>query len=59
MAVQKSFSDVSTVWLNEAKRFASDKVALVLAGNKCDLTSERKVSTADGKVRLFLCEIFY
>lgn len=55
MHVQESFIDVSKVWLNELQQYANDKVVRVLAANKCDLTDQRKVSTADGQVRSLTC----
>ncbi|KAG6430807.1 hypothetical protein SASPL_108880 [Salvia splendens] len=41
---QESFNNVKQ-WLNEIDRYASDSVNKLLVGNKCDLTSQKVVST--------------
>jgi Ras-related protein Rab-1A len=43
-----SFLNVKT-WLNEIERYASDTVAKLLVGNKCDLTSKKVVEFEKAK----------
>jgi Ras-related protein Rab-1A len=45
---QETFSNVQK-WLQEIDRYACENVHKLLVGNKCDLVSERKVSTEDAK----------
>ena len=46
---QESFNNVKQ-WLNEIDRYASENVNKLLVGNKCDLTSQKVVSTETAKV---------
>lgn len=46
---QESFNNVKQ-WLNEIDRYASDSVNKLLVGNKCDLTSQKVVSTETAQV---------
>ena len=48
---QESFNNVKQ-WLNEIDRYASESVNKLLVGNKCDLTSQKVVSTETAQVRL-------
>lgn len=43
-----SFSAVE-MWMGEVDKFAAPTVNRLLIGNKCDLTSERKVSMEEGQ----------
>ncbi|CAH8392599.1 unnamed protein product [Eruca vesicaria subsp. sativa] len=45
---QESFNNVKQ-WLNEIDRYASENVNKLLVGNKCDLTSQKVVSTETAK----------
>jgi len=45
---QKSFNNI-TKWLKEIDTFAGPTVQKLLVGNKCDLQSERAVTTEQGK----------
>eukprot|EP01126_Amoeba_proteus_P011752 TRINITY_DN147_c0_g1_i6.p2 TRINITY_DN147_c0_g1~~TRINITY_DN147_c0_g1_i6.p2 ORF type:complete len:110 (-),score=24.37 TRINITY_DN147_c0_g1_i6:86-415(-) len=44
----ETFNNVQK-WLQEIERYACENVHKLLVGNKCDLASERKVSTEDAK----------
>jgi len=44
----ESFNNVKQ-WLNEIDRYASENVNKLLVGNKCDLTSQKVVSTETAK----------
>jgi len=48
----ESFNNVKQ-WLNEIDRYASENVNKLLVGNKCDLTSQKVVSTETAKVICF------
>ncbi|KAG5539984.1 hypothetical protein RHGRI_020274 [Rhododendron griersonianum] len=48
---QESFNNVKQ-WLNEIDRYASESVNKLLVGNKCDLTSQKVVSSETAKVML-------
>jgi small GTP-binding protein len=43
-----SFRNIKN-WLDQIKENTSDKLVVVLVGNKCDLDSERQISVDDGK----------
>ncbi|KAG5539979.1 hypothetical protein RHGRI_020274 [Rhododendron griersonianum] len=45
---QESFNNVKQ-WLNEIDRYASESVNKLLVGNKCDLTSQKVVSSETAK----------
>ncbi|KAH7862865.1 hypothetical protein Vadar_010456 [Vaccinium darrowii] len=45
---QESFNNVKQ-WLNEIDRYASESVNKLLVGNKCDLTSQKVVSSESAK----------
>ena len=45
---RQSFSNVQK-WLEEITRYATEDVAKLIVGNKCDLESERVVKFEDGK----------
>jgi len=45
---QETFSNVQK-WLQEIDRYACENVHKLLVGNKCDLVSERKVSSEEAK----------
>lgn len=36
-------------WLSDIREYAEDGVAVLLVGNKCDLESQRQVSTEAGQ----------
>ena len=44
-----SFNSIQ-MWLKEIDNFASEGVARLIVGNKCDLTSKRVIPQALGKV---------
>ncbi|KAJ1676574.1 hypothetical protein EV182_007924, partial [Spiromyces aspiralis] len=44
----ESFNNVKS-WLHEIERYAAEGVQKYLVGNKCDLESERAVSTEEAK----------
>ena len=44
---RKSFQEVTT-WLQEVEKFSSADVVKMIVGNKCDDTSNRKVSYEEG-----------
>lgn len=48
VADAQSFSNCD-LWLKEVQRFASEKVSLVLVGNKCDLKTRRVVDQIEAK----------
>merc|ERR1712127_905964 len=43
-----SFSAIQT-WMAEVEKHASDNISRILVGNKCDLESQRAVSTEEGQ----------
>ena len=43
-----SFNAISN-WVTQIKENTSEEVCLILAGNKCDLETERQISFAEGK----------
>ena len=43
-----SFENINT-WLKEIKYKSNPDIKIILIGNKCDLTEERKVTYAEGK----------
>merc|ERR1712007_4710 len=45
---RESFAHVDD-WLNEVNRYVSESTCKILIGNKCDLESERQVSTEEAK----------
>ncbi|KAK8798663.1 hypothetical protein WA158_007748 [Blastocystis sp. Blastoise] len=45
---KSSFQNVE-MWMEQINKYAGDDVNIVLVGNKCDLESERQVSTQEGQ----------
>jgi Ras-related protein Rab-1A len=45
---RESFENVQQ-WLKEIRRYANERVSIVLVGNKCDLESKRCVTYKEGK----------
>ena len=43
-----SFSAIQN-WMGEVEKHASDNISRILVGNKCDLESQRAVSTEEGQ----------
>mmetsp|Transcript_667 Transcript_667/g.1364 ORF Transcript_667/g.1364 Transcript_667/m.1364 type:complete len:217 (+) Transcript_667:82-732(+) len=47
---RESFKHVDD-WLNEVNRYVNESTCKILIGNKCDLHSERQVSTEEGQAK--------
>lgn len=45
---RETFEHLST-WLRDAKEYSSPELVVIVVGNKCDLESERQVSTEEGQ----------
>ena len=45
---RESFSAVES-WMGEVEKHASDNISRILVGNKCDMESQRQVSTDEGR----------
>lgn len=45
---RESFSGIQN-WMAEVEKHASDNISRILVGNKCDLESQRAVSTEEGQ----------
>lgn len=45
---EKSFTSVKK-WIEECKSYTNEKTHLVLVGNKCDLSDQRKISEEEGR----------
>ena len=58
MTDQESFNNVKQ-WLSEIDRYASENVNKLLVGNKCDLTSQKVVSTETAKVKCANIFLYY
>ena len=48
MTDRESFSSIQN-WMAEVEKHASDNISRILVGNKCDLESQRAVSSEDGR----------
>ena len=45
---RETFEHLST-WLRDAREYSSPELVVIVVGNKCDLESERQVSTEEGQ----------